>query len=182
MEGPVDPFPRSTRSVEQEAMILGPELDVSRHRLVVQSYVGGQVAEEDMDQFLRDFREQHLVVVAMHADPAVRPFVRFPKGPMMLPVRVDIPGSVKPARLGNAQRMGTAVARDQMQQGNLQGHGKLALQPDIGFHSPEEKAAREGQQMEFSRAVCAADGSGKNVERTKREQVVDRPGRLIPIP
>ncbi len=183
MEGTLDIDPRGARTVEQETMILRPDLDVARHRLVVQSQVSGQAAEEDMDQLLLDLRQQDLVLVAMDTDPAVGPLVRFPEGPVMLKAqRVDIPRSVKPARLGNAQPVGTAVALHQVQQGNLQGEGKLALQLDIGSHSPEKEASRERQQVELPRKVCGSNRSGKGCERTKRKQVLHRTGRLISVP
>ena len=39
---------RRVRTIEQEMVIRGPELDVAGHRLVVQVEVVGQGAEEDV--------------------------------------------------------------------------------------------------------------------------------------
>lgn len=55
LEGTLDIIPRGARTVEQEAMILRPDLDVARQRLVVQPQVPGRLLKRTWTSFCSIF-------------------------------------------------------------------------------------------------------------------------------
>ncbi len=135
---------RRPRTVEQELVVVAPDLGVAGHRLVVEADVVGSGAEEHVGQLVLGAGDGQGVFIAQDPLPAVRAAERVPDRPIDVRfvtvattrthkwVPAGRPGLVQPARLGNADRAGGLVAEQRLQQRYLPGQRQLPLEFQVG--------------------------------------------------
>ncbi len=124
LDGCLHLTPAGLGPVEDEAILLIPDLGVLGHGFPVQVQIGGLGAEENMEDFIFPGGNFELILMAVNPGPAMGPFEGTADRAVFAggegTVRV---GFIDPARLGNPQAMGTFVALYDLQKGDLAGQG-----------------------------------------------------------
>ena len=164
--------PRRPGAVEQPLAIACPKLRVAGHRFAVEAQIVGRGAEQHVRDPILLRRHGQLVVIAMHAGPAVRADVGVAQRSVQPALRRRPgPRLVQPAGLWHANAAWRGVALDRMQQRNLGGQRQFFRQPQVGRRAPKHQAAGKWQQVQLARQIGPPHGRGQAAEGTKREQV-----------
>jgi hypothetical protein len=177
--GVLDLLRGGARPVEHEAVVVGPDLGVARHRLVVQAHCVEVRREEHAHDLVLVSENGELVLVPVNAVPAVRAREGLAHQGIGKVVRqVPWPRLVHPPGLGDLDPM-AAVATRRAEQRDLHRSRQLCGEAQVCRHAPEHEAAREREQVQRAVEVPGSDALGERAERPEGEQVADaleRPG------
>ena len=145
-------LPTGPRAVQEQTIVMGPNLRIAGHRLVVQPQQLGVGAEQHVRHVVLVALHGQLVLVPMDASPAVRPPVRIAHhavpGFAGRNVRMVL---VEPTRLRHPQTSQGLVPLADGQQRDLHGQRQFAAEMEIRRRTPENETSRIGQQVAAGR-------------------------------
>ena len=168
------------RTVQQQLVLVAPNLGIAGHRFIVEADVVLRGAQEHASQLVLGPHDGQFVFVAMDPLPAVRATKRVAN--RTVDVRfMAVAGAclVQPARLWNADRIRGLVAEERLQEGNLPGQWQLALEFQVRRRAEEDKTARKRQQVQLAGQIGLADCRGQELPGAEGQQIADAAERTL---